>query len=261
MSLPDLSNWSDTKSALHQSTQVLRSTRLLGTDPMPSDLHYGAIPTSYGASSGPMKFGGELRFDYGEATYIYHRDGAAVFSVSLEGKNQTSLFDAVFAEFEKAGHSFDPNRAKVTQTSAFTIDRSAAASYAALQWRMYGLLSQIKGRMYGPQTPITLWPHGFDISSLWYVEGMNERQDPHINIGFSPGTPDVGQPYFYFYTWPPPDDLREKVPDAITWNPNWGVPGGFLKYEQFASESDPEAMVLEVMTACYQAASEMLRAR
>jgi hypothetical protein len=259
MSLPDLSNWDDTKSALHQSMQVLRSTRLLGVDPMPSDLHYSTIPTPYGASSGELNFGGELRLDYGRAVYIYLKDGADVFTVSLESKNQTSLFDTVFAEVEQAGHSLEPNRAKVTQTTPFALDKSVAATYAELQWRMYGILGKLKGRMYGPQTPIALWPHGFDISSRWYVDGMNEREDPHVNFGFSPGTPDVGQPYFYFYAWPAPDGLSQKLPDAITWNAEWGVPGGFLKYEQFANESDPDGMVLEIMTACYHTAADMLR--
>ena len=257
MSLPD--NWHATKTALHQSMQVLRSTRLLGVDPMPSDLHYSAIPTAYGATSGPMSFGGELRFDYARAAYIYHKDGADVFTVSLDGQNQTSLFDAVFAEFEKAGHKFDPNRKKVTETETFAIDKAAAVIYAEVQWRMYGVLGQLKGRMYGPQTPIALWPHGFDLSTLWYVDGMDEHKDPHINFGFSPGTPDVGQPYFYFYAWPAPDGLGDKVPDAITWNAEWGTPGGVLKYEQFANQSDPDGMVLDIMTACYRVASQALK--
>jgi hypothetical protein len=256
VSLPDLSNWDATKTALHQSLQVIRSARLLGVDPMPSDLHYSAIPTAYGASSGPLNFGGELRLDYAKAAYIYHKEGAEVFSVSLEGQNQTTLFDAVFAEFE----SLEPNRGKVTETSAFVINKAAAATYAQLQWRMYAVLGQLKGRMYGPQTPIALWPHGFDLSTIWYVDGMDEHNDPHINFGFSPGTPDVGQPYFYFYAWPAPDGLSDQVPEVITWNPEWGTPGGLLKYEQFANQSDPDGMVLEALTACYRVASEMLKA-
>jgi hypothetical protein len=115
--------------------------------------------------------------------------------------------------------------------------------------------------MFGPQTPIILWPHGFDQSTLWFVDGMDEHKDPQINVGFSPGTSDVGQPYFYFYAWPVPDRLPEKLPDAIWWNTAWSTPGGVLTYEKFANESDPDAFVTHVLDEVYQTASAMLKDR
>ena len=108
------------------------------------------------------------------------------------------------------------------------------------------------------KTPIALWSHGFDLSTLWFVDGMDEHKDSQMNFGFSPGTPDVGQPYFYFYAYPVPDGVHEKLPDVITWNTAWSTPGGVLEYEKFAGESDPEGFVLDVLTAVYQTTSPML---
>ena len=110
------------------------------------------------------------------------------------------MFDA----FEQVVHKLDPDRKKVTETTPFQPDSDQAKTYAQVMWRMFGTLARLKAHMYGPQTPIALWPHGFDLSTIWFVDGMEERYDPHINFGFSPGTPDVGQPYFYFYAWPVP---------------------------------------------------------
>jgi hypothetical protein len=218
------------------------------------------MPIPSGASTGPLKFGGELLLDYARAAIIYRQDGMDVFSVGLAEQHQTSLFDAVFEQFTKAGHNFEANRAKITETRVFSVNLELAAAYAEVQWRMYTALSWVKGRMLGPQTPIMLWPHGFDLSTLWFVDGMNEREDPHINIGFSPGTPDVGQPYVYFYTWSSPEGLAAKLPPNVVWHTGWSAPGGYIKYESFANTSDPEGIVLDAMSQVWKIASDLMKA-
>jgi hypothetical protein len=260
MSLPDLSNWDDTKTALHQSMQVLRSTRLLGVNPLPSELEYSTIPTQTGATTGTLNFGGELRLDYLRAAVAYEKDEAEVFAVELNGHNQTSLFDAVFAAFAEAGLKLEPNRKKVTETTPFTIDLDKAKDYAALQWRMVNVLARVKAQMYGAQTPIALWPHGFDVSTLWFAQGMDEHKDPQLNMGFSPGTADVGQPYVYFYAWPVPDGLPDKLPANVTWNTSWSTPGGIIPYDQFANADDPESLLVATLVEVYHTASTLLKA-
>ena len=89
---------------------------------------------------------------------------------------------------------------------------------------------------------------------------MVESEDPQINFGFSPGTPDVGQPYFYFYAWPPPAGLQDRMPDIVDWHTGWHAPGGAIPYERFASAADPELLVLEALIEIYRVASEMLKA-
>jgi hypothetical protein len=260
MTLPDLSNWDETRTALHQSMQTLRSTRLLGVDPMPNELEYSAIPIASGATTGPLSFGGELQLDFTRTAVIYERDGAETFAIGLQGYNQTSLFDAVFNAFGRVGQRLDPNRNKVTETKPFQPDIGQAKTYAEVMWRMFGTLARLKARMYGPQTPIALWPHGFDLSTIWFVDGMDERHNPHINFGFSPGTPDVGQPYFYFYAWPVPDGLDKQIPSLAEWHTEWGTPGGVIRYERFARESDPETVVADALVEAYRTASGLLKA-
>jgi hypothetical protein len=260
MILPELSDWEATKTALHQSMQALRSTRLLGVPPMPNDLHYSAIPIASGATTGLLSFGGELRLDFTRMAVIYERDHVEVFALGLQGYNQTSLFEAVFDAFERVGHRLDPNREKTTETATFRPDSVQAKAYAEVMWRMFGTLARLKARMYGPQTPIALWPHGFDLSTIWFVDGMDERHDPHLNFGFSPGTPDVGQPYFYFYAWPVPEGFSGQIPALAEWHTAWSTPGGVIRYERFARESDPETVVAEALVEAYRTASGMMKA-
>ena len=256
MSLPALTDWEATKNALHQAMQILRSVRLLGVDAMPNELHYGTLPVPTGASTGPLRFGGDLRLDYSRAAIIYEQNGVEVFRVELSGHSQTSLFDAVFAAFEAAGHKLEPTRSKITETAPFQLDHAQANTYAQVQQRMFGVLAALKARMYGPQTPIILWPHGFDLSTLWFVEGMDEHNDPHLNFGFSPGTADVGQPYFYFYAWPVPNSLNERLHPLLLWHTQWRTPGAILTYDKFAH--DPEALAVPILVESYRMASEML---
>lgn len=252
--LPALSNWDDTRTTLHQSLQVLRSTRLLGVDPMPNSLEYGTLPTSYGATTGPLNFGGELQLDFTRGAIIYQKGGTEVFTVPLEGHNQTSLFDTVFEEFDRAGHEFQPDRGKITNTTPFRFNLETAQLYAGVMWRIYTALARFRGRVLGWLTPITLWPHGFDLSFLWFSSGKEESKDPHVNFGFSPFTPDVGQPYLYFYAYPVISGIENKVPSPMRWHTAWATPGGVLEYDKFAGQSDPEAMVEQILLEVYRAA-------
>ncbi|PJF41706.1 MAG: hypothetical protein D6737_10495 [Chloroflexi bacterium] len=261
-SLPPLNNWESTRAALHQSLQPLRSTRLLGSEEQPNELHYSTWPTPYGATTGPLNFGGELKLDYGRGAVIYERDGAEVFGVTLQGKNQTSLFDAVFAEFEKAGHEFEPNRSKVTETTPYDFNPSLAKDYAEAQWRVYTAMARFKATVFGAQSPIVLWPHGFDLSTLWFPAGVDEHKDPQMNFGFSPGTPD--RPYLYFYAWPHPAEL----PEAETERPplpyngqwvTWSGPGAMFMYDDFVNEANPEEAITNALRAAYELVSPMMR--
>jgi hypothetical protein len=226
--------------------------------PLPNYLAHSSWPTPAGATTGPLDFGGALDFDYVMATFTYRRDGVEIFSVPLKGHSQTSLAEAVFAAFSEAGHNFEPRRDSITSHDSFMLDPVDARAYARIQWRMTQVLAQVKAHMFGPQSPLVLWTHGFDLSTLWFVQGMNEAEDPQINFGFSPGTPDVGQPYLYFYAWPLPEGLRETLPELVHWHTSWSNPGGIIRYEDFANAPDPEALVTPVLVDVYRTASVLL---
>jgi len=261
MSLPDYHAWEATRSALHQAMQVLRSARLLSVSPQPNDAHYGMFPIPAGAATGPLNSGGTLSLDFARGMLIYERGGVETFTLGLRGRSQRSLFVEAFAGLRAAGLSGEPDRSKITHDEPLDFDPEQGAEFGGVMWRMALALMRFKARMSGAQSPLMLWAHGFDYSSLWFPGGMDERRDPHINVGFSPGTPDVGQPYFYLYAWPPPQGLREALPPGMIWMEGWSAPGGALPYALIARSEDPEGLAIDMLWDFFGAAAGALKAR
>jgi Family of unknown function (DUF5996) len=260
MTLPRYADWKEAVPALHQAAQILNAARLASLPPMPNALRHSLRPIPTGATSGPLGQGVALTLDYAQGTILIQPgDDREIMPVSLNGSSQESLFNTVFAGLAQTGHPIDADRSKITHRDPFDLDLTQAKLYAEVQWRMFQMLAVVKASMFGPQNPLVLWPHGFDLSTLWFVDGMVEEADAHLNFGFSPGTSDVGQPYVYFYAYPALNDLRSQLPDLVTWATGWHSPGGYITYERFANESQPEQMLAELMIGVLRQASEMLR--
>lgn len=231
-------DWKTTREALHLSMQVLRSARAAAGEPMPNHLHYSSFLHPNGASTGPLGGDRELRLDFERLAVTFHQAGEEVFAIGLEGHHQISLFDAVFEALAEAGLDLDPDRKKVGSEAPFRVDQMEGRAFAAMMWRAFEGIARFKARRFGFQSPIALWPHGFDLSTLYFSEGHDESSDPHVNIGFSPYTEEVGEPYLYIYAWPTPEGLAEKLPDVWDWQGDWGAPGASLRFSRWKDAGD-----------------------
>ena len=261
MSLPTLERWQghDTREALHQAMQVLRSARKLGVAAQPNYLHLAAMPERRGATTGMLNLGGSLHLDYPRGVVAWRSAGVERFAVRLRDHSQRTLFDSVFGRLRDLGHTqLDPDTAKVTRDERLVVDRAAAEGFAEAQWRMAEAIARMKATMLGYQTPLVLWPHGFDLGTLWFARGGDEERDPHLSVGFSPGTPDVGEPYVYFYAWPERDGLVEHVPEGFEWVTTWSTPGGVLRWSRIRAEREPVAYVAKQLSEVYRATAPLL---
>lgn len=258
MSLPALGNWDSTRSALRQGLRVVQAVRGSAIAPLPNALHYSLIPLPSGATSGPLPDGGELRLDYGATAIVYRRQEAEVFRVPLAGHDQPGLLDAVVSALAAAGAPADPAQDKIAGAGELVADGRKAAVYAEIQWRMHAVLARVKSHILGYQTPVALWPHGFDLSTLWFASGTDEGVDPHVNLGFSPGTPDIGEPYCYLYAWPAVDALATSLPPGMRWQKGWSTPGAVLPFDEFASAADPEGIAHDALSATFETAAHLL---
>lgn len=259
MSLTTIANWKETREQLHSAIQLVGRVRLIGMDEVPNSLHFGIIPTSYGATSGTTpNIKGELEFHYGSLDLIYRYDGMDIQKVSLKGQSQKSAYAELLEKLTGDGIHLDPNSNKITSDEPFTMTSEDGERYAEFCWSVFKILAEVKARHIGPQTPVMLWPHGFDISSLWFVDGMDEHKDPHINLGFSPGTPDHEQPYFYLYAWPLPDGFKDGLPSTMVWNDQWSTPGAMLPYEAFMNAGQSERFIIENLLQAHRVARGLL---
>ncbi len=261
MSLPQLINWDDTRVGLHQALTALLLVRINALDPLPNALRHSMIPIPGGVTTGRLKFGGTLSLNYESQSLQYSEDGKARFTLPIIGQSQRSLAEAVLEKLEELGHSIEADLSMAESTAAFTIDPPKAADYAQVQWRMSQMLARLKARFVGFQTPVALWAHGFDISTLWFAKGNDEHTHPHVNFGFSPGTTDIGEPYVYYYMWPPPQGLEENKPDLAILNTQWRTPGCYIPYSRFVGAHDPEAVLVEALLQVYDFATTALASR
>lgn len=252
--LPALINWNATRDALHQGMQVMRCVSLLGRDPTPNQLEYSSYPASYGATTGPLNIGGEFKYDFNQLKFIYSEDDEEVFSVSLIGESQKSVFEKVSTEFERldGGNSLDDS--KISEDKSLLINPMHASDFADAQYKVFRAMSVFRSRLNGNQTPIVLWPHGFDLSFIWFFDrsGYDEKKHKHMNFGFSPGM-GKQRPYLYFYAWPVPKGLvGTKLPANGRWIEQWDTPGGAFDYDHFVKFKKPEEEIANTLKKVYE---------
>ncbi len=249
--LPKLINSKRTLESLREAMQPLRSARFAGCVPLPNKIEYSVHSRPYGASTGELTFGGELQLDYVEAQIRYEKEGKNVFTVNLKGENQVSLSDKVIKLLNDNRCSVEPDKEKITETTTFEIDPEVAKNYAEVQHRISTSLARVQGQMNGYKTAVALWPHGFDLSFLWFKDGHDEMKDPHMNFGFSPGIGE-DEPYLYFYAWPTPlEMLQKKLPEGGNWQSTWNAPGARFGYSSLQKHGNPEEHIEQLLLKLY----------
>lgn len=245
MPLPALANWDSTRTGLHQAAQVVGAIRKTDATPLPNYLHYALEVVPEGVTSGELapSVGGELVLNFSQRAIIYTNPEGTVTSVPLEGHTQVSLMDAVLATMKEPGHPVQPDRSKITGAEPFNIHPDAAREYNQALYSIYIGFARFKARLFGTMSRMVVWPHGFDLSFLWFARGFDESQDAHLNFGFSLGSPGFARPYIYAYAHPKPPGMFDiELPAGGRWNTDpWT--GIALDYDALAVEADVEAVV------------------
>lgn len=249
MSLPPLTQWQNTRRALHHAAQVVGGVRRVAIDPLPNWAHLGLFVTSDGLTTGPTPVGA-LTLNLMRQSVEYQADQHTPVEIGLAGHNQVTLTDAVLKALLDAGYNITLDREKLADESAFNINPGHAAGYAQALHTMFTALARFRARLIGPMSPMIVWPHGFDLSFLWFSgAGMEEDKDPHMNFGFSPGSPGLERPYIYSYVWPRPDGLTAlALPAPARWHTEGWV-GVVIDYDALnpnAAEEQVESLLHEV---------------
>ncbi len=94
------------------------------------------------------------------------------------------------------------------------------------------------------------------VSFLWFARGFDEGHDPHLNIGFSPGSAGLPRPYVYLYASPLPPrffDLRLPI-GAHYWREGWN--GIIIHYDWLANQ--PEAELEEILLRLHAMIAPMM---
>lgn len=258
MSLPALAHWESTRSALHQAAQIASVVRKASVPPLPNYAHLGLYVTATGVTTGRLTDGSELNLNFAQRALIYTCPAGTVNPLPLAGHSQVSLTDALLKVMADSGHPTTLDRAKIGGQEIFNAQPDAAADYATALHSLYSAIARFRGRLLGGMSPMIVWSHGFDLSLLWFARGFEEQSDPHLNIGFSPGSAGFPRPYVYVYASPLPAAFFDvKLPEGArftreTWK------GIVIDYDFLAAQADHETVLEGMLTEIYAALAPLM---
>lgn len=258
MTLPALANWDLTRQALHQAAQVVGTIKQVSVERLPNYAHLGLYIDKDGLTSGRLSDGGELHLNLNQSSVIYTCPAGNVSTIALEGHTQATLTDAVLKAMDAAGHPVSIDRSRTADQAPFALNTATAIEYQQALYSIYTAIARFRGRLLGNLSPMIVFQHGFDMSFLWFKRGTEERTDPHLNFGFSPGSAGFPRPYVYTYASPLPDGYFDiKLPTVArftrdTWN------GIVIDCDTLAAASDHESLLEQALVDIQAAVAPLL---
>jgi hypothetical protein len=258
MSLPALSNWTHTRTGLHQAAQVLGAVRAVVAEPLPNWLHLALrIAPGQGLTTGDLPLG-RLTLDFHTQAILYKAPGREEMGFALIQHTQQSMAETVEAALRALGHDLSLDRDKVVGDTPFSLDVGLAADYERVLSLAGEALARVREELPGQTSPLVVWPHGFDASFLWFATDQPGEDAPHMAFGFSPYSEGLERPYFYAYAHPVPDSLtRQVLPPLARWyTESWA--GALLPYDKLIDKQDPTAAVANSLRQVYDTVSPLV---
>lgn len=282
MPLSTLRNWQPTADHLHAAARLLGFIRTLALPPQSHYLEQALRVTPLGVATDTLPGGGALLLDFTHGAFVYEpgRGQGEVFP--LAGRTQGALLTSLLEtldEPELGGalasqpgvHVIDralayvqtrlsynpPPRADLTGDQPLDIDTETGRGYADALWSVFDGVARFRARLLGSMTPVVVWPHHFDLSTLWFLDEPSERK-PHINIGFAPFSDGFPRPYLYAYAYPYPQPFNPPdLPAPARWHTK-GWTGVVVDYEAIAGQEDPTAFVESLCEGIFGALGTLL---
>jgi hypothetical protein len=236
-----LTNWETTRDNLHSVAQILGRIRKTYIERQPNALHWSLNVTPEGLSTGKISIG-ELRLNFGEGLVTFHMPNKEVKRYELVNPDDMAELEDLAPD---APPTLDGNmNMPVYIEKAYPVDTTLAAEYAGTLYMVFTLVSRFRAQLSGTMTPVVVWPHHFDLSFLWFINGeADDHNTPHLNFGFAPFSEGFPRPYFYAYAWPMPEGITGKsLPTPAYWHTgSWK--GVVIDYDTLAREQTSEAQI------------------
>ena len=217
----DLDRLREARLQAHHAVQWLARAARAFVPPQPNDGHtkLGWDDPLDGFATHPLT--GELRLGLSVTKLTLVLAGAQQ-SFSLDGHTDAEARQWLGRQL--AGHDLDPGRldAKLPyeipdhavahgaayDASGLVDARAELAAWFANAHASLGRVGeQMTARGLAP-SPVSTWPHHFDMATLALLEAGNAEHARSINAGFSPGDEHYEEPYFYVSPYPYPDAAK-----------------------------------------------------
>lgn len=259
MTLPALAEWGNTRLNLHQAAQVIGAVRAAVAEPEPNWGHLGLRVVPDGLTTGVLPGVGEMLLDFKTLAVLYKPGSQDPVEFTLARYSQVTLADAVEQTLDALDHPVTLKRNKITGTSLWEIKADLAADYARVLFLFFETLRRFRESLPGEKSRLVVWPHGFDLSFLWFAADKTSEQGPHMAFGFSPGSAGLERPYVYTYAYPVPEGLtRLALPPRTRWH-TAGWTGTITEYDRLVAEPDPATVIEGVLREIFDRVSPRLR--
>lgn len=258
-----------TLQGLHRGALLLKAVQYLTQSPQPAYLDVALHMLPEGPASGHLPAGGRVWLDVGAGCLIYGTANGTSSALPLAGRSQAAVCDALFDRLAKqelvdilpAGGGIQarvmtalhasgrpvPPRAQLLDETIITIDPQVAQDYHQALDAVFTGLARFRAHLLGTLTPIVLWPHHFDLSTLWFPGKTIDNHAPHLNFGFAPFSAGIDEPYVYAYAYPYPAHYDPPaMPTGARWHTT-GWTGAVLPYAAIAAQANPTTFI---ETAC-----------
>jgi hypothetical protein len=265
-----LAAWRPTRDTIHTYARVLgdirRALAPYQKHSWHSALHVAAVgPTTTPIPAGDFTF--EMALDFTEHELVVTASRGGAWRERLAGQSPAAFCDAVLAHLAGRGIHPQIDRGPFASTAAGSYEAAAVERFWQALSQVDAALKQFKGEQRRETGPVVLWPHGFDLAVLWFSGRLIPGQDPQrasrsdeqMNFGFSTGTDDIGDAYFYATAYPaPPGFIGGPLPQGATWHTaTWQ--GALLRYDALAGQADAAARLLDFLRATHQLGSGLMK--
>lgn len=283
MALPPLTNWDTTAQGLHRVTQLVVGIRQWVSEPLPNFLHLTMQVEPDGLSTGGLSTGGSIDVNFRQAAVRFQPADGVETSVPVAGQTASSLFHALLKAMQAgnfapvlegvqddklvramlaAMQAKNPAAAerleRLADDTPLEINTSLANDYADVLYTFFTAVARFRARLNGHMTPVIVWPHHFDLSTLWFFEGEMDDQKSHINVGFAPFSEGFPRPYLYAYVHPyPPNVEYPPLPQPAHWN-DQGWTGVIVNYDDIVQHKQPDRFIEQLCLDIFAALKPMV---
>jgi hypothetical protein len=238
--LSPLTDWDSTREALHHAADIVANIQKAFSPTLPNALHLSLFVREHGLTTRPLSFGNlSLNFMTSEIVCLVSETETRF---SLQGHSPRTLRAALLDHLIANGISGTEAVKPTDDDAPLVFDSGLGVAYMSALWVIYGVIARVRGDWMGAVTPMVVWPHGFDLSTLYFPGNIpDEHAQPHINVGFSPTSKGFPRPYIYAYVWPLPDHLTATpLPAPAHWTTD-GWTGAVIDYDTLRDMESPQS--------------------
>lgn len=278
--------WKDTYATLHMWTQIVGKIRLTQAPWLNHSWQVTLYPTARGLTTGVMPYGArsfQIDFDFIDHSLLVQTGEGAVETMALQARPVADFYREIFSVLSRLGFDIKIHKTpnEVENAIAFDRDRQHAsyvAEHANRAWRAlaqaHRVFNQFRGRFLGKSSPVHFFWGSFDLAVTRFsgrtaplhpggVQNCPDRvmQEAYshelASFGFWPGNEQFPRPVFYSYAYPAPPGFSaaKPCPQHATYETSLGE--FILPYDDVRLSAAPDAMLLDFLEGCYEAAATL----